>query len=123
MRQNIELKTSRRSFWLWFLQRVSSVGLIIVLLVHMLAWHYINPPELTHVEVSKRLGESIFFATVEALLIGFVMFHALNGVRNVVYDYFPKPGTRKIVSILLLVVGIALFVWGTFVLFRLVFGG
>lgn len=123
MRRAEEFGTSKRSFWLWFLQRVSSVGLIVVLLIHMLVWHYINPPELTQQEVGKRLAESILFATIEALLLGFVMFHALNGVRNVAYDYWPKPGTRRIVSLLLLAVGVVLFVWGAFVLFKLVFPG
>jgi succinate dehydrogenase hydrophobic anchor subunit len=117
--RTVQSKASKRSTWLWFLQRVSSVGLIVVLLAHMIIWHYVDPSEtinLLHVQVQLR---SFLFALSETLLIGFVMFHALNGLRNVAYDYLPKPSTRRTISSFLLIFGVVGYVWLTFVIVNL----
>jgi succinate dehydrogenase / fumarate reductase membrane anchor subunit len=111
------------SFWLWFFQRVSSIGLIIVLLFHMVVLHYVDPSaEITLADTHLRL-QSVLFVLVDSFLLAFALFHGLNGARNVAYDYFPKPGTRKSISILLLIVGVGVFVWGAFVLVNLVLAG
>lgn len=123
MQQTIQLQASRRSFWLWFLQRLSSIGLIIVLLFHMVVLHYVDPSaEITLADTQVRL-QSFLFVLVDSLLLVFALFHGLNGVRNVAYDYFPKAGTRKVISVVLLIVGVAVFVWGAFVLVNLVLAG
>ncbi|MFQ6060684.1 MAG: hypothetical protein ACE5KV_05230, partial [Thermoplasmata archaeon] len=118
-----QLQESRRSLWLWLLQRISSVGLIIVLLIHMIALHYIDPSaEITLVGTQTRL-QSLLFVVVDSLLLGLVIFHALNGVRNVAYDYWSKPGARKLIASVLFFVGIITFTWGAFILFKLIFPG
>ncbi len=123
MQQTVQLQASKRSFWLWFLQRVSSVGLIVVLLFHMVVLHYVvSSAEITLDNTQERL-KSFLFIIVDSLLLGLGLFHGLNGVRNVAYDYFPKPGTRKVISNMLLIVGVIVFVWGTFVLVSLVLAG
>ncbi|MEE9116668.1 MAG: succinate dehydrogenase [Thermoplasmata archaeon] len=123
MQQTVHIQASKRSFWLWFLQRVSSVGLIVVLLFHMVVLHYVDPSEvITLADTHVRL-QSFLFIIVDSLLLGFGLFHGLNGVRNVAYDYFPKPGTRKVISNMLLIVGVIVFVWGAFVLVNLVLAG
>ncbi|MFQ5885147.1 MAG: hypothetical protein ACE5IO_08620 [Thermoplasmata archaeon] len=123
MQQTVHLKASRRSFWLWFFQRVSSVGLIVVLLFHMIALHYIDPSAEIDLLSTKIRLQNLVFVLADTFLLGFALFHGLNGVRNVAYDYWPKPRTRKIVSSILLVVGIAVFIWGAFVLAYLVLLG
>jgi succinate dehydrogenase / fumarate reductase membrane anchor subunit len=123
LQQTVQLQASKRSFWLWFLQRVSSVGLIVVLLFHMVVLHYVDPSaKITLAATLVRL-QSFLFIIVDSLLLGFGLFHGLNGVRNVAYDYFPKPGTRKVISNMLLIVGVIVFVWGAFVLVNLVLAG
>jgi len=123
MQQTVQLKGSKRSFWLWFLQRVTSIGLIVVLLFHMVVLHYIDPSEeITLADTRVRL-QSILFVVVDSFLLGFALFHGLNGVRNVAYDYFPKPGTRKVISWALMIVGVTTLAWGAFVLIKLIFPG
>ncbi len=123
MQQTVHIQASKRSFWLWFLQRVSSVGLIVVLLFHMIVLHYVDPSaEITLADTHVRL-QSFLFIIVDSLLLGFGLFHGLNGARNVAYDYFPKPGNRKAISSVLLIVGVTVFVWGAFVLVNLVLAG
>jgi succinate dehydrogenase / fumarate reductase membrane anchor subunit len=99
------------------------VGLIVVLLFHMVVLHYVDPSEhITLADTQVRL-RSILFIIVDSFLLGFGLFHGLNGVRSVAYDYFPKPGTRKLISYVLLVTGVIVFVWGAFVLVNLVLAG
>ncbi len=123
MQQTVQLQASRRSAWLWLLQRVTSVGLIVVLLFHMVVLHYVDPSEeITLLDTKARL-QQVLFIVVDSFLLAFALFHGLNGVRNVAYDYFPKPRTRKVISSVLVMVGLATLVWGAFVLFKLVFPG
>lgn len=123
MQQTIQLKASKMSARLWILQRVTSIGLIVVLLFHMVVLHYIDPSEeITLADTRVRL-QSVLFIVVDSFLLAFALFHGLNGVRNVAYDYFPKPRTRKMISYILLVAGLATLVWGAFVLIKLVFPG
>ena len=99
------------------------MGLIVVLLFHMIVLHYVDPSaEITLADTHVRL-QSFLFIIVDSLLLGFGLFHGLNGVRNVAYDYFPKPGTRKAISSILLIVGVVVFAWGAFVLVNLVLAG
>jgi succinate dehydrogenase / fumarate reductase membrane anchor subunit len=89
----------------------------------MVVLHYVDPSaEITLADTQVRL-QSFLFVLVDSLLLVFALFHGLNGVRNVAYDYFPKTGTRKVVSIVLLIVGVAVLVWGAFVLVNLVLAG
>lgn len=123
MQQTVQLQASKMSARLWILQRVTSVGLIIVLLFHMVVLHYVDPSEeITLADTQVRL-QSFLFIVVDSFLLTFALFHGLNGVRNVAYDYFPKPRTRKLISYILLVVGVGTLVWGAFVLINLVFSG
>ncbi len=123
MHQTVRFQASKWSARLWILQRVTSVGLIIVLLFHMIVLHYVDPSqEITLADTQVRL-QQVLFIVVDSFLLAFALFHGLNGVRNVAYDYFPKPRTRKTISSILLVVGVATLVWGAFVLIKLVFPG
>ncbi len=116
MQQTAQLQASKWSARLWILQRISSVGLIIVLLFHMIVLHYVDPSqEMTLADTHVRL-QQVLFIVVDSFLLAFALFHGLNGVRNVAYDYFPKPRTRKAISSILLAVGVATLVWGAFVL-------
>ncbi|MFQ6107495.1 MAG: hypothetical protein ACE5QF_07930 [Thermoplasmata archaeon] len=102
---------SRRSMWLWILQRVSGVALVVLLLIHLLVLHYINPHEAIVIsEVRIRL-QGVLFVIVDNLLLGFVVFHAFNGVRNVAYDYTPDLRKRAAISMFLFTVALFLFIF------------
>jgi succinate dehydrogenase / fumarate reductase membrane anchor subunit len=109
------LTGSRRSLWLWLFQRISGIALIVLLLVHMVVLHYVDPYQtvkilgLTSEGVTLRM-QAFLFIIVDNLLLAFVLFHAFNGVRNVAYDYVNSDRWRRVVAALCLVAGVALLV-------------
>lgn len=100
---------SKRSMWLWILQRVSGAALIVLLLIHMVVLHYMDPHAAIAVAEVKIRLQGLTFMVINNLLVGFVIFHAFNGVRNVVYDYTSDPRKRAAVSAVLVIVSIFLF--------------
>jgi succinate dehydrogenase / fumarate reductase membrane anchor subunit len=100
---------SKRSMWLWILQRVSGAALIVLLLIHMAVLHYMDPHDAIVISEVKIRLQGLTFMIINNLLLGFVIFHAFNGMRNVVYDYTSDPRKRAAVSAVLVIVAIFLF--------------
>jgi succinate dehydrogenase hydrophobic anchor subunit len=58
-------------------------------------------------------GKSAFFAITYVILLGAALFHGLYGLRNIVFETNPGAGLKKALSAALLIVGLGLFVLGT----------
>lgn len=102
--------------WLWLLQRISAAVLLFGLLTHLIATHILSIGELSYDNIAERL-QSGFFITVDILLLAASVFHALNGTRMVLLDYFFKELIhRRILDLVLLVFGLAAFVYGLWAL-------
>lgn len=102
--------------WLWLLQRLSAAFLLFGLLTHLVATHILAIGELSYDNIGERL-QSAFFITVDILLLAASVFHALNGARMVLLDYFFKDiARRRILDIALLLFGIAAFLFGLWAL-------
>jgi succinate dehydrogenase / fumarate reductase, membrane anchor subunit len=98
----------------WVLQRVTAYGLVLFLAVHMWFNHFADVStgnRLTFELVNRRFElYPVLYAINDIGLLTFTIFHGLNGVRNVVYDWSTSPAVRRGTTILLLVIGlIALF--------------
>lgn len=98
----------------WALQRITAYGLIVFLTVHMMFNHFIDLRTgnvLTFEIVSRRFElYPVLYAINDIGLLTFTIFHGLNGVRNVVYDWATSITIRRLTSIALLIIGlIALF--------------
>ncbi|MCZ7663904.1 MAG: hypothetical protein M5U22_13690 [Thermoleophilia bacterium] len=85
MRQEL-IQEHQGGMWLWLLQRVTAVVLVVGLAVHLIVLHAFNLGELTFDNVAARVA-SWFFAAVDLSLLGAGLFHALNGTRMVLLDY------------------------------------
>ena len=75
--------------WSWALHRITGVGLIFFLFVHIAdtALVAVGP------ELYDKVVESYHNPVVKAFEIGLaamVLFHALNGLRIVLVDFFPR---------------------------------
>ncbi|HEX6290410.1 MAG TPA: hypothetical protein VFZ66_14565 [Herpetosiphonaceae bacterium] len=98
----------------WVLQRVTAYGLVLFLAVHMWFNHFADVTtgnRLTFELVNRRFElYPVLYAINDIGLLTFTIFHGLNGVRNVVYDWSTSPAIRRMATILLLIVGlVALF--------------
>lgn len=103
---------ARTGAWNWFIQRLTAALLVIFILAHFWVTHFAVPgEEITFKGVTGRL-QSPFFLVLDSLLLATAIYHGLNGVRNVVYDFNMNPGIKKTISWLLLIIGIITFGYG-----------
>jgi len=108
------------SFWPWFLQRVTGVALVILLTLHIVVNHIFN---IAEVEDEKLPGLVVFsdvadrfetagYWVMAILILAFVLFHGLNGIRNILLDYGLRGTGDKVATGALLGVGLAAFTFG-----------
>ena len=105
------------------LDRDTSGVIILVLLgAHMLAMHMsgvlpidrLNPAgdnPLDWANVVAR-GREVSQVVGYILLVGVGLFHGLYGLRNILFELTPAPGLKKLISVVLLLLGLGLFVFG-----------
>lgn len=105
----------------WILHRAAGVGIFIFLIAHIVDTSFVGwGPKLYNHAVElytnplARLGEVV--------LIGAVLFHAVNGVRIIIIDFVPK-ATRVQRQLFYgaALIFLALFVPGAYILVREIF--
>jgi succinate dehydrogenase / fumarate reductase, cytochrome b subunit len=75
--------------WSWLLHRLTGVGVLLFLVIHILDTALVMlGPELYNKVIS--IYRMPLFAVGEILLFAAVLFHALNGLRIVVIDFWPS---------------------------------
>ena len=112
------------SFWPWFLQRVSALGLIVLLPLHIVIGHLINivevekgilPGLVVFSNVAERLEQPAYWV-IDLLLLSFALYHGLNGVRNVLLDYGLRGIGERLATAGLSLLGVAAFIYGVIAL-------
>jgi succinate dehydrogenase cytochrome b556 subunit len=110
------LDRSRGGMWAWLLQRITAVLLLVGLATHLGATHLFAIGDLSYDNIADRLGSS-FFVVVDVVVLAAVVFHALNGFRMVVLDYWFSDKVQRIAfSVILWVIGLTAFVYGIWAL-------
>ena len=107
MTENTSVPTN---VWLWLFQRVTAVLLVIILGVHL--WF------ANFAQASASLRAILGFT-----LLGLALFHGLNGVRSVIFDFNIGTQGRKFVTMLLLLLGTVSLLFGMHGLWPLIVGG
>ena len=80
--------------WSWVAHRVTGVGIIAFLFGHIVDTFAIGfGPELYNETVS--LYKQWWFTPAEVVLIGAVIYHALNGLRIILFDFYPALALRQ----------------------------
>lgn len=107
-------------FWAWLLQRVTAVGLVFLLGIHIVIDHLANigkveshalPGLVSFSNVAGRFHTPAYWV-VNVLLLSFALYHGLNGVRNVAMDYGLRGAGEKVVTTGLMLIGLIAFVFG-----------
>jgi succinate dehydrogenase / fumarate reductase membrane anchor subunit len=108
-----------QKLWTW---HILAGGVILVLLgLHMAIMHLdalvgaFNAPGTHPIDWSNVVarGKAVFFPVTYVLLLGAALFHGLYGARNILFELNPSAGLKKVISALLLLVGLGLFAFGT----------
>jgi succinate dehydrogenase hydrophobic membrane anchor protein len=102
--------------WSWLFQRITAVLLIVCLAIHLILTHIANIGEIDSANISARLANGGLTA-VDIILLAAGIYHALNGLRMVLMDYWFTSRVRALVlAIGLWVVGLAAMGYGTWAL-------
>jgi succinate dehydrogenase hydrophobic anchor subunit len=96
----------------WYLMRLTGLGLFITVLAHYTITHILSDPSLQKAQwVQERWG-TVAWRTVDWLMLSFVVFHAFMGMRTVVHDY-TTGGVRTVLTMALYLGALVLFAMGT----------
>ena len=93
-------------------QVLSGVVLLVLLTLHMIAQHFIVPTGLRYYEdVIAWLRNPVVIA-VEVTFLVFVTYHAVTGVRAILFDFGFSERTERRLTAIFWVVGIGTVVYG-----------
>ena len=117
---------------LWFLHIITAVIILFLLGSHMgimhmgsilnrLGFNFSDNPTSSG-EVFQR-SRQVLFMIVYIALLGTALFHGLYGLRSIFYELSLPKVTEKTVGRALCIVGVALFIYGSYVAVQLVHKG
>lgn len=103
----------------WYLMRVTGLGLFVLVLSHYLILHVLYDPAQQHSGwIAEMRWSSTFWRGFDWLMLMLVLFHGFMGMRIVVTDY-SSGGVRVALTTGLYVLGVLLLVMGTIVVMTL----
>ena len=83
------LYRGREGQWAWLLHRVTGVGIILFLFAHVVDTAVIGwGPEAYNRVLSVYHNPGV--QLLELVLVGMVIYHAINGIRIMLLDFWPK---------------------------------
>ena len=104
--------------WTWLFMRISGLVLLVLAVGHVLIMHIVGTGvgRVNFAFVAVR-WQSPFWRTWDWMMLVLALIHGINGLRNITLDYVNKPGARFTINMFFYVLGFALFVLGTVVVF------
>ena len=103
---------------IWYLMRLTGLGLFVTALAHYLITHFLYDPAIQDANWVMARWSNIAWRTADFLMLSFVVFHAFMGVRIVVQDY-TSGGLRTFLTMVLYLLAIVIYALGTMVLVTL----
>lgn len=93
-------------------QVVTGAALLVLLTMHMIAQHFMVPTGLRFYEDVIEWLKNPAVIAVEVLFLTFVTYHALLGVRAILFDFGFSERTERRITGIFVVVGIATVIYG-----------
>jgi len=110
----IALSKEDSGHWLWFLQRLTGILLVIILVIHFGVEHfttYSAGDAYNYERVIARLGSS-WFKLLDMSFLTLAIFHGFHGLWMVGRDYIHSQGLRFTLAGALIAAAFILLVWG-----------
>jgi succinate dehydrogenase/fumarate reductase cytochrome b subunit len=116
----MDAKLSNQSILTWFLQRITGLFLGFFLITHINV-HHLFHDIATHgiinfESVRQNLDSSVLWKIYYFLFVPMVVYHALNGIWQIIADFRPSGSASILIKALLWVLGIVLVVIGAMTL-------
>lgn len=84
----VTYRGNKSGHWAWVFHRLTGLGVLVFLFLHILDTAMIGWGPAVYNDVISIYRQP-FFRVGEAILVGAVLYHALNGVRIVLIDFWP----------------------------------
>lgn len=111
-RRKTTARSNGRAGALWLVQAFSGFLLVALLLLHMIAHHFVVEGGLrNYQEVIDYVANPAIF-TITLIFLVVVTIHALLGLRAILIDLSPSPGALRAINWLLTLAGVAIVVYG-----------
>ena len=120
IKQFVPKHKSSSALW-WVLQRLTGAMLFFLILFHMLVNHYSSahlPADIvtnygiaSFQAVQWKMINFPFYLVISMLFVLTVVFHMLNGFRTVILDLAPGKISKRILAMILLLIGFLLVVY------------
>ncbi len=110
------------NMWAWILHRVTGLGVLLFLFIHIWETFMLSlGPDFY--DQTMELYNTALFRVGEVLLLFAVLYHAINGIRITIQDFFPPLWRYKRAfiwggAIILVLVYTPLAIWGLMPVFR-----
>jgi succinate dehydrogenase / fumarate reductase cytochrome b subunit len=95
----------------WVLHRVTGFALVLFLMLHIWEMHELGKGKESFEAVIQRFS-SLPFKVGEALLFGAILYHAFNGVRVILVDFWGGSRYHRAAFAVTMVLTVALFLFG-----------
>lgn len=112
--------TTRRGIPPFVGQVVSGAALLVLLTLHMIAQHFVVPTGLRFYEDVIDWLKNPAVVAVEIAFLSFVTYHALVGVRAILFDFGFSERTERRITAVMTVVGIGTVVYGVVLLWAII---
>jgi succinate dehydrogenase / fumarate reductase, membrane anchor subunit len=112
------MRTRESTFWTWHL--LAGLVILVVLGIHMFVMHLskllgtdVGKGVLDYYSVMWR-STNVSFAVMYVVLLGAALYHGLYGLRTILFELTLSERAEKVVSALIVFVGILLFIVGSY---------
>lgn len=105
-------ESSGISSWRWFLQRFTGIILSACLITHMVVIHFSGGEVIDFKSVLTRIQSNTFWTVFYIVFLTTTLFHALNGVYEIIEDYNPPRWLRISLAAGFWLVGMLATYWG-----------
>jgi len=112
-----------RHTYLWLMQLITGVLIAILLGIHMVMQHLedilrffgvnLNDPASWQSMIER--SREVIWASIYIALLAVVLYHALNGLRNIILELTPSARTERVVTRTIIAFGIIIFAWASYV--------
>ena len=108
------------TLWMWHI--FAGVIVFVLLGIHMLIMHLdsilvalgVGYENVLSAESVFARSKQVFFLITYVLLLGAALYHGLYGLRNILFELTLPRGVEVVVSIVLLLAGAFLFIYGSY---------
>jgi succinate dehydrogenase / fumarate reductase membrane anchor subunit len=104
--------------WSWLFMRISGLVLLVLAVGHVLIMHVFDDGvgRVNASFIAERWA-SPFWRTWDWMMLTLALVHGINGLRVIILDYVKPAGARFAANMFFYVLGFALFVLGTVIVF------